>query len=192
MLALILAAAVAHAGWEETDRKGGCVFFKASAPEASGALPLRAECDWAVEPKTLQHLLGRAADHDLYFNGITKCEELARSGATTTVWQLHENPGITSREVVIDLTESDIVGGKRYAWDLAADQSHNSGQSVAIPLNKGMWEVTDKGDGTSHVVYELRYLAGGKVPGFMVRWFQGAGVQAVVLELKAYAEKSGR
>lgn len=192
MLALFLISTLAHAGWEETGRKGGCVFYKSETVEPSGAQPLRAECDWPVEPKSLQHLLSRAADHDLYFTTITKCEELARSGNTTTVWQLHENPGVTSREVVIDLTEEDIPGGKRFAWERAADQSHNSGQSVTVPLNTGKWEVTDKGDGTSHVVYELRYLAGGKLPAFLVRWFQGAGLQNVVLDMRAYAEKHGR
>jgi hypothetical protein len=190
VIALLLATSIASAGWEETDRDNGCVFFKATATEASGAQPVRAECDWPVPPKTLHHMLGKIADHDLYFSNISKCEPV--SGHPTWTWQLHETAGISPREVVLEMGEEDIAGGKRFTWTKAGDQSTNSGAGVEIALNTGMWEITDNGSGGAKVVYELRYLPGGKVPGFMVRWFQGAGMQSFIGELRTYAEKHAR
>jgi hypothetical protein len=190
MLALLMVATVAHAGWVETDRTDGCVFYKAAETEAGGVQPLRAECDWKVEPAVLQRLLGQVEDHDMYFSGVAKCNLLSESGRKAQTWQLHETPGLSPREVVLDMETVDIEGGQRFTWKKAADQSHNSGAGVEIPLNQGKWEITAGAGGGSHVVYELRYLAGGRVPGLVVRWFQGSGVQALVLELKSYAEKS--
>lgn len=190
MLALLLAATVAHAGWVETDRSDGCVFYKAADVEADGVQPLRAECDWEVDPAVLKRLLAKVEDHDMYFSGVAKCNMLSQTGRKAQTWQLHETPGLSPREVVLDMETVDIEGGQRFVWEKAADQSHNSGAGVEILLNQGKWEITDGPGGGSHVVYEARYLAGGRVPGLVVRWSQGSGVQRLVLELKSYAEKS--
>ena len=88
--------------------------------------------------------------------------------------------------------EEDIPGGKRFTWTKAPDQGTNSGAGVEIALNTGKWEVTKNTDGGSRVIYELRYLPGGRVPGFLVRWFQGTGMKLFVGELRSHAEKQGR
>ena len=194
MLPLILAGSltVAHAGWEETARDNGCVFYKSTTTETGGAQPVRATCDWPVPPKTLHRLLDKVEDHDLYFSGITKCNLVSREGTVARTWQLHETPGLSPREVVLDMETMAIDGGWRFSWTKASDQSHNSGGGVEIALNTGKWEVTDNGSGGSKVVYELRYQPGGKVPGFMVRWFQGAGMQSLIGELRSFAEAQPR
>jgi hypothetical protein len=190
MLPLFLAASLtlAQAGWEETARDNGCVFYKATTTEADGVQPVRATCDWPIKPKTLHRLLDKVEDHDLYFSGITKCNLIGHEGAVARTWQLHETPGMSAREVVLDMETTVIDGGWRFAWTKAADQSHNTGGGVEIELNTGMWEVTDNGQGGSKVVYELRYKPGGNVPGFMVRWFQGSGMQSLIGELRTYAK----
>jgi len=190
MLTLFLAASLtaAHAGWEETARDNGCVFYKSTTTEADGAQPVRATCDWPIQPKTLHRLLDKVEDHDLYFSGITKCNLIREDGAVARTWQLHETPGLSAREVVLDMETTDIEGGWRFTWTKAADQSHNTGGAVEIALNTGKWEVTDNGSGGSKVVYELRYKPGGSVPGFMVRWFQGSGMQSLIGELRTYAK----
>ena len=190
MYALLFASNIAFAGWEELDRDNGCVFFRASEPDAQGVLPVRAECDWPIEPRTLHHLLGRFADHDLYFSSIVKCEPVP--GHPDRVWQLHESSGIPQREVVLQMGKEDIPGGKRFTWTRAEDQSMNSGRGVEVPVDSGFWEVVDNGSGGSTIRYELRYLPGGYAPPFMVRWFLGSGMQVFVGQLRSYAEKHAR
>lgn len=62
-----------------------------------------------------------------------------------------------------------------------------SGLDGVIPgMDTGKWEVVADGAG-SKVVYELRYGAGGSVPGFLVTWLQGTGFRQLVLKIAAYA-----
>lgn len=190
MLSLLLLSTTALAGWVELDRGNGCVFYKSDSLEGSGVQPVRAECDWPVEPGVLHRLLRKSADHDLYFASISKCEPVPDH--PDRVWQLHESPGIAPREVVLQVSEVDVPGGKRFSWEKANDQSMNSGRGVEVPVDSGFWEITDNGLGGSKVVYELRYLPGGHAPAFMVRWFLGTGMQTFIGELRRYAEKHGR
>ena len=104
------------------------------------------------------------------------------------MYQLHKASGISDREIFLVLAHEDIAGGKRFTWTKAPVQEGMKG-NVEIEVDTGKWEVTAAPGGGSKVVYELRYAAGGSVPSFMVRWFQGAGIQALLGELRAYAER---
>lgn len=186
MLALLLSLSTASAGWTETARVNDCVYFKGS--QEGAVTPVRAECVWPIAPAKLQALLAKNGDHDLYFSGVKESTVLgAAPEGGELVYQVHVASGISDREAVLVMASAPITGGMRYTWTLSADQSKLKGDKVAIPLDTGKWEVTADGAG-SKVVYELRYEAGGSVPGFLVRWFQGAGMQALVGELRTWAE----
>jgi hypothetical protein len=185
MLSLLLVTA-ALAGWTETNVSNDCHFFKG---DAEGAIvPLRAECDWPIAPTKLMGLLDKIDDHDLYFSSVADSRVVATNGGEHNVYQVHQATGIADREAMLIYTDGDIPGGHRYAWRVNPDQTGITGEKVRLAMDTGKWEITAGQGGGAHVVYELRYDAGGSVPGFVVRWFQGSGVRALVGELRTWAE----
>ena len=185
MIALLLTGA-ALAGWTQTNESNDCRFFKGVAE--GEVVPLRAECDWPLPPAKLMGLLARIDDHDLYFSSVAESRVVAVNGGESSVYQVHQAAGIANREAMLLYTDVDIPGGHRYAWRVNPDQTGITGERVRLVEDRGMWEVTAGKAGGSHVVYELRYDAGGSVPGFVVRWFQGSGVRTLVGELRTWAE----
>lgn len=186
MYALILMAGVSHAGWTQTGADHGCTFHKAPT-EASGATPVRVECDWDIDPAALTAVLGEPGDHHRIFGSLQDSESLGAVGGTERVRQVHKASGASDRELIVDIQTSTVSGGTRFSWKKSGDQTGRKTDGVEPDLSEGFWEVTAKGP-RSHLVYEFRYLAGGNVPAFLVRWFQGAGINGVIGDLRAYME----
>jgi hypothetical protein len=186
MLALLIVSS-ALAGWTVDHQTADCTFSK-GVPEGD-VLPLRAECDWPIEPTKLQGLLTKIDDHNLYFSSVSVSRVVASQAGEHNVYQVHVATGISDREAMLIYGEEEIPGGRRFTWRVNPDQSGITGEKVRLEVDTGKWEITEGAGGGSHVVYELRYDAGGSVPGFVVRWFQGSGVRTLVGELRSYAEE---
>lgn len=189
-LLLLAALSPAEAAWTTTAEKHGCVFSK--APPEGEALPLRAECRWSIPPEKLVALLRDWERHDDIFGSVASSRIVGSEGSAKRVLQTHVASGISDRFVVLATTEQAVDGGQRFSFRLAKDQSEATAQAAAeggvVPsLDTGTWEVKSDGSGGSIVIHELRYQAGGSVPGFMVRAFQGGGFQDMLAELKAAA-----
>ncbi len=187
MLALLFVTS-ALAGWNLTNESNDCKFYKGE-PDAQGVVPLRAECDWPLEPSKLQGLIAKIDDHNLYFSSVTVSRVVATNAGESNVYQVHAATGIADREAMLVYADEPIEGGHRYTWKVNTDQSGVTGEKVRLEVDDGKWEITANHDGGAHVVYELHYDAGGSVPGFVVRWFQGSGVRTLVGELREYAEE---
>lgn len=188
MLAVLIAAGLAHAGWTKTDQEHGCTFFRGET-EASGATAVRVECAWDLDPAALRAVLGAPGGHHRIFASLKESETLSRAGGVVRVRQVHHASGASDREVVVDVTTHDVPGGQRYVWTKSSDQSGRRTDGVEPELTDGFWEVTDRAGGV-RLVYETRYLAGGSVPAFLVRWFQGAGIKAVIGDLRAHMDEA--
>lgn len=189
-LFLLATLSPAEAAWTQTAEKHGCVFSK--APPEGEALPLRAECRWSIPPDKVAAQLRNWEGHDEVFSSVASSRVLGSEGSARRVLQTHVASGISDRFVVLATTEQAIEGGQRFSFRLASDQAEARAQAEAeggvVPtLDTGTWEVRGDGSGGSVVTYELRYQAGGSVPGFMVRAFQGGGFQDMLAELKAAA-----
>jgi hypothetical protein len=183
---LLTSIALAGGNWTESHQENGCTFYKGATQE--NILPVRAVCDWPIDAAVVHKLLAKSGDHNLYFSAIAVSDVLSTVDGHDRVRQVHQAAGVSDREVMIDMYNEAITGGTRYVWKRTDDQSGLSGDQVAIAQNFGFWEVTGDTQKT-HLEYELRYLAGGWVPGFMVRWFQGAGMHTLLGELRSYASK---
>lgn len=185
MIALLLVTS-ALAGWTVTNESNDCTFYKGDS--VGEVLPVRAECDWPIEPSKLQGLIARIDDHNLYFSSVALSRVVATNAGEHNVYQVHVATGISDREAMLLYTDEPITGGHRYTWRVNPDQTGITGEKVRLVEDAGKWEITAGASGGSHVVYELNYDAGGSVPGFVVRWFQGSGVRTLVGELRSYAE----
>jgi hypothetical protein len=183
---LLLLTQLALAGWTETARENGCVFFLGD--RVGSFAPVRAECDWPIPAEKLQKLLAYNPGHADYFSSVATAKVLGPApGGGELVLQTHTASGISDREAVLLMKAEPIPAGTRYSWSKYSDQSKVSGQNVPLITDTGKWEVTSTASG-SHVVYELLYDPGGSVPGFLVRWFQGSGTRTLVGELRTWAE----
>ena len=184
MLALFVAVGLAHAGWTQTDTGHGCTFLRGET-EASGATPVRVECSWNVKPAELLAVLGNPGEHHRIFDSLAESESLGHRGGIERVRQVHKASGASNREVIVDVTTHDVPGGKRFSWTKSADQTGHTSGGVEPDMSDGFWEVRAQAGG-SLLIYESRYLAGGSVPPFLIRWFQGAGIKAVIGDLRTF------
>jgi hypothetical protein len=187
VFALLLASAVASASWTVTDQEHDCTFYRGEV-EASGATAVRVVCDWDVPPADLSAVLSQPGTHAGIFSSLGEAETISRAGPLERVRQVHVARGATDREVVVDIRTTDVPEGKRFAWTKARDQSARRTDGVEPDLTDGFWEVTDRG-GRSHLVYEIRYLAGGRVPALLVRWFQVSGIKGVIGDLRGFMDR---
>ncbi len=185
MTFLLALSSLAVAGWSPNGTENGCNFFLGT-PE-NGMQPVRAECDWPIAADKLHRAVAATAEHDKYFDTVEACDVLGPApGGGELVRQVHVATGMSDREATLVFTKASIAGGTRYSWALAPEQRPTS--LVPVKFDSGFWEISDNGKGGAKVVYELRYDAGGSVPGFLVRWFQGSGVKQLVGELRSWVE----
>jgi hypothetical protein len=179
--------ALTAGSWTEVSRSEGCVFY--SGAREGEVQPMRVECDWAVDAKALHGALARQEDIERVFSSVKESHTLPSSDGSVRIYQRHQNAAIDDREVVLKVTTQSIPNGKRYTLSKDADQKELTGEGVEVQAMKSAWEVSSNPNGTTHVAYELRYLPGGSVPSSLVRRFQTSGVQDVLEELRAYAER---
>ena len=88
----------------------------------------------------------------------------------------------------MDYTTETIKDGKRYHYKKSNEQSKLPNQFVQISEIKGFWQIRKSKKGTN-LVFETTYDAGGSVPNFLIRWFQGIGTRNFIAELKKFAKK---
>jgi len=187
MIWLLAALSTAQAGWTHTADEHGCRFFKGQI-ETGGVVPIRAECDWPMASTQIDALLSVNDGHHLYFPNILESEKVGDRAGGEMVWQRQEVPGANDREVVIIMrreTEGTLI---RHTWARIPSEEGLKGVGVHVAVNRGKWEVSDNGSGGTKLIYEVRYMPGGSVPGFLVRWFQGDGCREFVGSLRTYAE----
>jgi hypothetical protein len=189
-LAGVLIAAGLFAGWGVltglgSGRGGDCRLSKLERDGPS--IPVRAECDWPIPTDRLLAMLESWEAHALYFGNLRESAVLGFEGDSVIVRQLHQAAGISDREVVVEWNVTPLETGRRYSWHKSPDQSAATGRGVEAEDYEGSWEITSTETG-SHLVLELRYAPGGRVPFFLVRWFQGSGIRQVLSELRSAAE----
>lgn len=185
MIALLLSLALpAQAAWSDIGSKYDCTFSK---QDEGAVVALRAQCTWTVPYEKVEAVLADWESHDEVFASVASSKLLAPlQGGKGRVHQVHQASGISDREVVMDVAEVAVDGGKRWTHNKAADQSALSGENVEVGRDDGLWELKRTDTGCT-LLYELRYDAAGSVPGFMVKWFQGSGFKEMLGEVRAYA-----
>ena len=181
----IAVAPIASANWTSIGAKNGCEFYKGAAV---GALaPMRAVCDWPISADKVIRALDRTGDLELVFSTI---DQSSIVGPDPTggelVYQSYRKTIFFRREVVLAIFSEPIPGGRRLLWVKADDQSALSGEHTEIDQVQNRWEVTGTAD-SCHLVLEMSFAPGGKIPGFLIDWFQGAGIKEQIADLRSYA-----
>jgi len=190
MMYLLLASALAApAGFKVTKNTDHCELSLGPAL-GNGVVPMRAECHFpGASPEKVHGLMAAFGDHDKYWSSVVSSDVLRTDGSRTWVRQVHAAKGISNREAILVMEKKTVDGGFRYTWTLDNSGLEAADGNVAVEWDDGYWEITSHPDGGVKAVHQLAYGPGGSVPGFLVRWFQTSGLQAVVQEIEAYATK---
>jgi hypothetical protein len=189
MYLLVASALAAPQGFKVTKNTDHCELSLGPAL-GNGVVPMRAECHFPdVDPDKLHSLMAAFGDHDKYWSSVVSSDVLRTDGSRTWVKQVHAAKGISNREAILVMEKKSVEGGFRYTWTLDSSSLEPASGHVAVEWDDGYWEVTTHPDGGVRAVHQLAYGPGGSVPGFLVRWFQTSGLQAVVQEIEAYAKK---
>ena len=168
--------------WTVTFEDDACTYYR-GAVESDGVMPVRVDCDWAVDSGKAAQLLEDQNAHDEIFDALAESTILSEEGPIRRVYQVQRAAGVTDRHVILEYTEEMLSNGRRFRWTKSTDQSALRSEGVEVEVTEGQWEVTKTETGM-HLHYELRYLPGGRVPPFLVSWFQGLGTRLVIADLR--------
>jgi len=188
MTVLTVAALAAPADFRPTKTTERCQLFLGPAL-SNGVVPMRAECRFPnVDFAKLDAAFSRWGDHDVPFSTVLSSEVVGAVGGEALVRQVHAVKGVADRECLLQMKRTLLPeGGARFSWTLAAGPQEVADGRVAVAFDDGMWEVTPHAEGGVSAIHQLAYDPGGRVPGFLVRWFQTAGLADIVEQMEAWA-----
>lgn len=183
---LALASALATPPGFEITREGidGCTLFLGEK-QSDGVVPMRAECHWPdVTAETFDRVMRAWDDQEACSRSVQASDVLSTVDDTTYVRQVHVTSGISDRHIVLAATREALdCGGSRHAWTKADRPLEVPGGDVEAARSDGSWQACPAEGGGVDVVYQLAYDPAGRVPGFLVRWFQTSGLAAIVTDL---------
>lgn len=167
-----------------------CVFYL--GPKAdNGYNHINVECYWPeITVAQADPLIADFGAHDRIFRSATVSDVVGEENGFTLVRQVHEAKGLSPREVVLKFKREAVSGGYRYWWVKHENQPPlSSAKHVEIAYDDGHFLVTNNPSGGVKVEYHLLYDPGGRVPKFIVNWFQTDGVMDVMLDLRTYLNR---
>ena len=174
-------------GFEATKSTERCQLYLGPAL-ANGVVPMRAECHWlTVDLNKLTDAFSRWDDHDVPFDSVLSSDVVRAEGEVAWVHQVHAVKGVSDRECRLRMQRSPIAGGHRFEWTLDNGDLKPADGRVLVGYDDGFWEVTADPAGGVRAVHQLAYDPGGRVPGFLVRWFQTSGLVDIVTEMETWA-----
>ncbi len=183
-LAVTLIAGVALADErKEVAERAGCKITVGDRDDHGTDLII-ATCHWPIAASKITPVVRAAETHD-FLSSVGTSTKLPDG----RIHQLHKASGISDREITLDFKNETLPSGDfKTSWTRAAKQEPIGEDSVQVPIDDGYWQVHDNGNGTSIVIYGLRYSAGGRVPSFLVRSFQKGGIADLVEEMREQVE----
>lgn len=142
-----------------------------------------ADCQWPIPASTIIPVVKDAGIHDEINSSVVSSVK----AGDLLFHQVHQASGISDREVTLKFTIDTLSDGVKVSWTKAPTQQPMTDEdNVRAIQDDGYWEVHDNGDGTSRVLYGLRYDPGGRVPSWVVRAFQKGGIADIVEEMRDY------
>lgn len=182
---LLTSAFAAPPDYRPTRTTEHCQMFLGPAM-ANGVVPMHAECVWpGVTLDKATALFSDWAGHDEIFSSVVSSDVERTEGEVAFVRQVHRAKGISDREALLKMQKTPADGGGvRFGWTLEPSEPKDASH-VGVAFDTGYWEFREGADGL-HVVDHLEYDPGGSVPGFLVRWFQTSGLEAVLSELETW------
>jgi hypothetical protein len=182
---LLTASLAAAQERKEVARKADCV-ITVGERDAAGVDLIIADCQWPIAYAKIARVIKAAETHDTVLSSVVSSEKMADG----RIHQIHQASGISDREITLDFTTETLPDGAlRVSWTKSAKQEPVGEDNVQAPTDDGYWQARDNGDGTSNVVYALRYDPGGRVPTWIVRSFQKGGISDIVAEMRAACAK---
>jgi hypothetical protein len=166
-----------------------CVFYV--GPKADiGYNHVNVECYWPeITVAQADPILSDFGTHDRIFGAVTVSDVLGQEGEYTRVYQVHVAKGIKPRQAILKFKRETVPGGYKYAWVMDETQPEPKAGHVMSAYDDGHFIVTNNPSGGVKVEYHLLYSPSGRIPKFVVNWFQTDGVMTVMLDLRTYLNR---
>jgi len=166
-----------------------CVFYV--GPKADiGYNHINVECHWPeVTVAQVDPVLSKWGIHDQIFSAVKVSDVIGQEGEYDLVRQVHTAKGIKPREAILKYKRQIVNGGYKYAWFMHENQPPASPGKVVSTYDDGHFIVTHNPSGGVKVEYHLLYSPSGKIPKFVVNWFQTDGVMTVMKDLRTYLNR---
>jgi len=166
-----------------------CVFYV--GPKADiGYNHVNVECYWPeITVAAADPILSDFGSHDRIFGAVTVSDVQGQEGEYTRVRQVHVAKGIKPREAILMFKKETVTGGYKYSWVMNENQPAASPGHVLSSYDDGHFIFTNNPSGGVKVEYHLLYSPSGRVPKFVVNWFQTDGVVDVMRDLRVYLNR---
>jgi len=174
-----------HVVLTETD---GCVISMGPMPEGRPRT-VRSECTWPeASMEAARAVLLDYAGYPSIISNIRSSTVVREEQGGTLVHQEHDLPLFADREVMVVMhaTEHDD-GGLTITWSKSEEPFEPESGNPVVTYNAGRWDIAPAPGGGLHVVHEVAYDPGVRVPDWLVRRFRTSGVASVMRELRARA-----
>ncbi len=181
------AAWSAPAGFELLEEVDGCRLYLGPT-EAEGVVPMRAECHWqGVDGAAIADIVAHPDGHEEVWSQIAETRVWSGEADAQRLWFLHDLPGFSDREVVVDWRREDLAGGGVHtSWTTADVDFEAAPGHTRARLFEGEWTVRPLEGGVVQVLHETRYDPGA-FPGWLVRPFLGGTLEGVMDDLRQSA-----
>jgi hypothetical protein len=199
LLLLLAAAAPApaapppFAAVDQVDSFRGCTILIGAEPPGGGVAPVRAVCHWpdlAVED--LADLLLDYEGYGRFIPCMVELRTLWTHADRALVWQFDRiGPGLAPRESRTVMTHRAVPGGFTVRWEADPTPFAARAGSVVMPRNEGFWWVTAARGGGVDLVEQVFLDPGGRLPAWVVNWYQTYGVAEQLRLLHGLARGDG-
>jgi hypothetical protein len=163
-----------------------CVFYVGPKSDI-GYNHVNVECYWPeVTVAKADPIMSNYGIHNNIFGSVSVSDVVGTEGEYTRVHQVHNAKGIKPREAMLMFKKEVVSGGYKYSWVMDENQPAPTAGHVTSSYDDGHFVFTNNPSGGVKVEYHLLYSPSGRVPKFVVNWFQTDGVVDVMRDLRAY------
>ncbi len=194
-VALVLVAGVARAAdeWETVETQKALIKVR---PRADGnGKEVWAEKDVEANAVDVQTALMDSASFRFWMPYVKESRVVSTNpDGSRVAYARLSLPVVDDRDYAILVTDEkklaeDGTGEYVQRWKVAEGALPERKDIVRLKYNDGTWEVTPKGEATTHIVYKFAVDPGGSIPGWLASFGQKDGVLDTLKAVQERAQK---
>jgi len=191
VLTVVRAAAATEGAWQRVGDRDGVAIETRALPGTSQR-EVRATAHAAVPPATVVAVLWDHRAYPQFVPHVRSLDVLRDDGDTRLIYERIGMPVVKDRDVTLRVTRTfDAASG---VWEIVSDAAPDAGPPVArgyvrVQNSHSVWRLVPANGGTD-VSYDIRTVAGGLLPGWIVAGAQKDGAAHFVRAVLDRARQS--
>ena len=196
-VALVLVAGAAKAAdeWETVESKKAVIKVR-TRPNGNGK-EVWAEKDVEANAVDVQTALMDSGSFRLWMPYVKESRVVSTNpDGSRVAYARLSLPVVDDRDYTIQVTDEkklaeDGTGAYVQRWKVVEGALPERKDIVRLKYNEGTWEVTPKGEASTHIVYKFAVDPGGSIPGWLASFGQKDGVLDTLKAVQERAQKLG-